>query len=390
MGTLFRRGRSTAKQSNWIAEYTDHNGRRVQKSTKTTDKKTAAQILAHWQTESAKRISGLVNPTDERITAQSRRKLDDHRDEWLASLRAAGRSANHVNATKRYFDAIALGANWESIGDITPESLAKFVDCLLQSKRSNQTAAHYVQAAKQFTRWMVRGQRLKSNPLESINKPRPSLTRVLERRMLLPAEWPWLRDASGPRAIVYELAIQTGLRSGEVRTLKRSSFDLDSAHPHVIVRSGSTKDGNRARQYITIDLAAKIKSHPPASAAVMFLLPTKYEMAEMVRDDLAAARQIWLERNGNLAKSDQECDFLMAENHCGETLDFHALRHTCGAWLAIQGVHPKTIQTVMRHKSITLTMDTYGHLFPGAEPEAIDKIGRLLASENASGSGAHR
>jgi len=35
------------------------------------------------------------------------------------------------------------------------------------------------------------------------------------------------------------------------------------------------------------------------------------------------------------------------------------------------GAHPKVVQTVMRHGSITLTMDTYGHLFPGQEADAI-------------------
>jgi integrase len=45
-----------------------------------------------------------------------------------------------------------------------------------------------------------------------------------------------------------------------------------------------------------------------------------------------------------------------------------------GAWLAMKGVHPKTIQTIMRHKTITLTMNTYGHFFPNAEPAAIAEI----------------
>jgi integrase len=62
-----------------------------------------------------------------------------------------------------------------------------------------------------------------------------------------------------------------------------------------------------------------------------------------------------------------EIDFLSPTNHEGETLDFHCLRHTCGAWLAMTGVHPKVVQTVMRHSAITLTMDSYGHLFPGQE-----------------------
>jgi hypothetical protein len=36
--------------------------------------------------------------------------------------------------------------------------------------------------------------------------------------------------------------------------------------------------------------------------------------------------------------------------------------------------HPKTIQTVLRHSSITLSMATYGHLFPGQASAAGNKL----------------
>ncbi|MBX3436801.1 MAG: tyrosine-type recombinase/integrase [Planctomycetaceae bacterium] len=74
----------------------------------------------------------------------------------------------------------------------------------------------------------------------------------------------------------------------------------------------------------------------------------------------------------------EKSDFLEAENHEGEKLDFHALRHTCGAWLAMTGAHPKSIQSVMRHSNISLTMDTYGHLFPGQEADTIARFPAMV------------
>ncbi len=44
------------------------------------------------------------------------------------------------------------------------------------------------------------------------------------------------------------------------------------------------------------------------------------------------------------------------------------------------GAHPKVVQQVMRHQAITLTMDTYGHLFPGQEAEAIVQMRTLLGT----------
>ena len=45
------------------------------------------------------------------------------------------------------------------------------------------------------------------------------------------------------------------------------------------------------------------------------------------------------------------------------------------------GNHPKTVQTIMRHSAITLTMDTYGHLFPGQEADAVAKMPGMFGSD---------
>lgn len=65
-------------------------------------------------------------------------------------------------------------------------------------------------------------------------------------------------------------------------------------------------------------------------------------------------------------KQHRAFDFLAGKCREGEVVDFHRLRHTSGAWLAMTGAHPKVVQSVMRHSNFTLTLDTNGHLFPGA------------------------
>mgnify|MGYP001364023985 CR=1 FL=1 len=42
------------------------------------------------------------------------------------------------------------------------------------------------------------------------------------------------------------------------------------------------------------------------------------------------------------------------------------------------GAYLKVVQQVMRHQSITLTMDTYGHLFPGQEADAVARMSQIL------------
>lgn len=42
---------------------------------------------------------------------------------------------------------------------------------------------------------------------------------------------------------------------------------------------------------------------------------------------------------------------------------FHDLRHTCASLLISQGVHLSVVKERMRHSQISVTADTYGHVF---------------------------
>ena len=215
--------------------------------------------------------------------------------------------------------------------------------------------------------------------------------------MLTPEEWAWLRPttAEGPeregmtgaeRVLLYATAIQTGLRASELRSLTRGRLHLDPGDgvPFITCAAGSTKNSKPARQYIRAELADQLRAHVARKApgAPLFALPGEDKLAAMLRADLEAARQAWIKSAGDAAEERQrreQADFLAAETAEGQHLDFHSLRHTCGAWLAMAGEHPKTVQAIMRHSSITLTMDTYGHLFPGQEAGAVDKLPSMLA-----------
>ncbi len=211
--------------------------------------------------------------------------------------------------------------------------------------------------------------------------------------MLLQEEWDWLRVTTEQapvrygmtgreRMLLYAVAIQTGLRSNECRSLTRGRLFLDAELPYIVAKAGNTKNRKDARQYIQGGLAAELAQYitTKAPAAPVFAMPTKYSVARMFRRDLADARRAWLKATKDPAERTrrEQSDFLQAANHDGEKADFHSLRHTTGAWLALAGVHPKVVQTVMRHSSITLTMDTYGHLFPGQDAEAVASLPDIM------------
>ena len=53
-----------------------------------------------------------------------------------------------------------------------------------------------------------------------------------------------------------------------------------------------------------------------------------------------------------------------------EPIGLHQCRHTYAAFMIAAGVNAKALCSYMGHSSITVTLDRYGHLMPGAEREA--------------------
>jgi integrase len=55
----------------------------------------------------------------------------------------------------------------------------------------------------------------------------------------------------------------------------------------------------------------------------------------------------------------------------GQDFTFHSLRHTFASALCNGREHPKVIQSLLGHSSITQTMDTYSHLMEGIGGDAV-------------------
>jgi integrase len=56
---------------------------------------------------------------------------------------------------------------------------------------------------------------------------------------------------------------------------------------------------------------------------------------------------------------------------------FHDLRHTFASLLLAQGESLAYVKDQMGHSSINVTVDVYGHLVPGGNRAAVDKLDEL-------------
>ena len=64
---------------------------------------------------------------------------------------------------------------------------------------------------------------------------------------------------------------------------------------------------------------------------------------------------------------------------------FHDLRHSAATMMLTMGVHPKVVQELLGHSSISLTLDTYSHVLPSMQQEAMDKLDALFGGSKQDG-----
>ncbi len=280
---------------------------------------------------------------------------------------------------KTWTDAAADGSD-NAVLDYLAGRMADVTDDKGNVKRgiSAQTANFYLEAVKSFGAWMVREGRAAVSPFGHLEGWNTRTDRRHDRRALTVAEAGALLAAAakgperygmtgGARATLYRLAVESGLRAGELRSLTPASFDLAAEPPTVTVEAAYSKHRREDVLPLRPDTAAKLKAHlaRKAPAAPAFALPKPDYMVKMLRADLAAAGIAYRDDAGRVA-------------------DFHSLRHTFVTNLARSGVHPKTAQALARHSTISLTMDTYTHSLLEGHAAAVGRLPDLDAGAGAA------
>jgi integrase len=210
---------------------------------------------------------------------------------------------------------------------------------------------------------------LARNPAARISAPR---SKREEMRFLTPDEIDRVAEAipTRYRALVYFLAYG-GLRIGEATALRVENLDLLRGRVHVVeayaevggklvLGEPKTETSRRAVAlpgFVRDELARHIEQFPTTG-----LVFTAAKGGPIRRNTFR--RRVWvpaLERARIAAPRPR----------------VHDLRHTAVALAIKAAMHPKAIQARMGHSSISVTLDTYGHLFEAQDEVSMDRLGEL-------------
>lgn len=367
-GSLFQR----EPGGPWYAKWTAANGTRQRRSTGTWVKEGAARVLDKWITDEAQRKRGLFDPAAERYAAAARVPLCEHLDAWIESLQAAGVSAQQTATIGARARRVLLELlRYERLADIDAEAVQKARRRLADEGMALQTANHYGRACKQFARWAQKTKRIREHPLADLKALKFETDPRYERRPLEPEQAVRLVDAaagrapfrglSGPgRAVLYQTALGTGFRAGELARLRVADLELDGPRPAVRLAARNAKNRKEAVQPVRHDLADVLRAWLHGKRA-----------------DARAFPGTWHDRSAAMIRADLEAARIEAVDASGKVLDFHALRMTFITQLVRGGVSVKEAQALARHSTPVLTLNTYARLGVHDLTAALDALAPL-------------
>jgi len=363
MATVYKRYRKQNKSGTWYIQYFDEHGRR-RTVRGCSDKEATLQIARKLEVNVALRKAGVIDARSDRYAQEGRKPILEHLEDWKQDLLSRGVTEKHVRLAFGRAARVLDLAGIQCLLDVTPSAVQNAVGRLRDTGRAAKTLNDTLASVKQFCNWARRDGRVAENPIDHLRRFNTAVDRRHDRRALSDEELqrlfaaaengPILQGCPGPeRALIYRLAVLTGLRANEIRTLRKKSFDLDCRPPTVTVEAAFSKHRRQDVQPLPDELVVPLREHLATGndEELAFNMPRK--PVEALKRDLEKAGIEYETQRG--------------------FADFHALRHTFITRLIRAGVNPKTAQILARHRDASLTLNVYSHV------ELIDQVAALKA-----------
>jgi integrase len=353
----------------WRARYRDPSGRERSKSF--ARKIDAERFLVSM--EDAKLRGAYVDPAAGRVS------FSEWAERWertTVSLRPNTRKDYRTLLKNQVLPAFG-GTTLVAIDALAVrEWVAELVAGGLSAKRARK--AH--QVLSQILASAVDGGRLPRNVAEGIKLPK---VQRKEMHFLTAAQVEALADAiEPPYGVLVRVAAYTGLRPCEYVALKVGRLDLlrgtarvAEAAPEVAghLEWGGVKTHEartvRLPRSVAEELGVYLADRPHGPADLVFTAPrggpvrsSKFVPVRF-KPAIAAANQAIGELDPN-----------SRPDPLPEELRLYDLRHTAASLMIRQGASVKAVQKQLGHATASITLDTYGHLFPDELDALADRL----------------
>lgn len=196
--------------------------------------------------------------------------------------------------------------------------------------------------------------------------------------------------AGSQPAALYALALDTGMRKGELCGLQWSDIDVAAGKVRVVRQLlkpgpklvyGPTKTGRVRTISIAAETVKLLRAHKQHQARLKMLNRTVYadhglifakEWEDMTRNGVTLGHPLQMNNLG-------QREYARLIKVAGvRPIKFHGLRHTCASLLLQAGTPVHVVAERLGHAKVSMTMETYAHVLPGMQEDAARTLGGLL------------
>jgi integrase len=255
------------------------------------------------------------------------------------------------------------------LSDLTTDDVQDYADALFAAGAQPSTIRNAVMPLRVICRWNARV--LPLNPTTGLRLP---AVRMQRHHVISPFEANRLLWALGAAdRPLWATALYAGLRRGELMALRWCDVRLAEGVIEV-VRAWDPKEGvmvapksSAGRRRVPIAAALRAYLAPPAPASSAHSEGLVFGVREIPFSATSVterAARAW--RRAGL-----------------QPIGLHDCRHAFASLMIAAGVNAKALSTFMGHANISITLDRYGHLLPGAEDEAATLLDAYLQASCA-------
>ncbi|MGI8865136.1 MAG: tyrosine-type recombinase/integrase, partial [Rubrobacteraceae bacterium] len=311
--------------------------------------------------------------------------LSEYLHRWLAdSVKDTGRQRTYerYESLVRVHIVPALGR--VKLKALTPAHARALYRQKLDSGLSPRTV-NYIHVTLHKALSQAVGDGLVQRNAAQVKAPRPEKPEI---RPLSPEQARKLiktANETGARyAALYVLALHTGMREGELLGLQWGDVDLEASEAAPTLQVRRTLSETRTGHKFELPKSGRGRSIKLSRKAVEALRSHRKVQA----GERLAAGSLW--RDNGLVFPTTTGTTTSGTNLLGRyfrpllkradlpPVRLHDLRHTCATILLMAGKHPKYVQELLGHASISITLDTYSHVIEGMDGGLGDAMDEAL------------
>jgi integrase len=367
-GTVYPRKNKQGKIIGYLGAYHDPDGKR-------------RYVSAGKKGECERKLRQAMTDADRGLIFNRQDlKLGEYLDPWLSDSvkdTVRQRSWERYESIVRVHIKPALGK--AKLRALTPNHLRALYRNKLDAGLAPRTVNYIHVTLHKALKDAVSDGLIPKNVATAVKSPKPEKPEI---HPLTRAQALMLLDAAGGDRFeaLYVVAIHCGLREGELLGLKWGDVDLEAGTLAVRRTLSETRTGHKfelpkngkGRSVKLSQRAAEaLKSHRACQNEERPKVGSLWQDHDLVFPTGIGTTMSGTNLTGRHFKPLLKRAGLPA-------IRLHDLRHTCATILLVAGKHPKYVQELLGHASISITFDTYSHVIEGMDGGLADAMDEAL------------